>query len=298
MIQLAFAFLALSAFNSTAVADAAAARVANVSVCMPDTSVSTEIYCMRGQFTQGGLIVGRTRPGSKVSLDAAPLMLDDKGEFVFGFDRGATASAMLKIDLPDGSEKSVPLTIETRQWNIQRIDGLPEMQVTPPPEALERIRREGVLKAAARKPDTEGSWFAENFIWPASGPITGVYGSQRILNGEPRNPHYGLDIGAPEGAPIVAPAGGIVTLAEPDLYFEGGIVFIDHGHGLISYLMHMSKVEAKVGQEVKQGDEIGLVGRTGRATAPHVHWGMFWLKAHIDPQLLVPPLPPVEGTKP
>ncbi len=147
--------------------------------------------------------------------------------------------------------------------------------MTPPESAYPEIKREIAEKQAARKPDTKGSWFAENFIWPAKGPISGVFGSQRIENDVPKSPHYGVDIAAPEGAPIVAPAGGIVTLAQPHMYFEGGLVFIDHGHGLISYMMHMSKVEVHKGEVVKQGEEIGRVGQTGRATGPHVHWGMY-----------------------
>ena len=245
-----------------------------------------------GLIEQGSVIRGTAAPGAKAALDGKPLMVDEDGRFVFGFDRDATGDAMLAVTWPGGDEDDRKLTIATRTYDIQRINGLPEKVVTPPPEAMDRIKREAIEKAAARKPDTEGSWFAESFIWPAAGPISGVFGSQRILNGEPRAPHYGVDVAAPEGAPVHAPAGGIVTLAEPDMYFEGGLVFIDHGHGLISYLMHMSKVEAHVGQVLKQGDEIGLVGHTGRATAHHVHWGMFWLGAHVDPQLLVPPMPP------
>jgi murein DD-endopeptidase MepM/ murein hydrolase activator NlpD len=245
-----------------------------------------------GPIEQGSVIRGTAAPGARASLDGKPLMVDDEGRFVFGFDRDAAGDAVLGVTWPNGDEETRKLTIAARTYDIQRISGLPEAQVTPPPDQLDRIKREAAEKAAARKPDTQGSWFAEKFIWPAAGPVSGVFGSQRILNGEPRAPHYGVDVAAPEGAPIHAPAGGVVTLAEPDMYFEGGLVFIDHGHGLISYLMHMSKVEAHAGQMVKQGDEIGLVGHTGRATAHHVHWGMFWLGAHIDPQLLIPPAPP------
>ena len=245
-----------------------------------------------GVIEQGAVVRGAAAPGAKASLDGKPLMVDEEGRFVFGFDRDAIGDVTLGVTWPGGDGEDRKLTIAARSYDIQRISGLPEKVVTPPPEAMDRIRREAAEKAAARKPDTQGSWFAESFIWPAAGPISGVFGSQRILNGEPRAPHYGVDVAAPEGAPIHAPAGGIVTLAEPDMYFEGGLVFIDHGHGLISYLMHMSKVEVHVGQVLKQGDEIGLVGHTGRATAHHVHWGMFWLGAHVDPELLVPPMPP------
>jgi hypothetical protein len=249
---------------------------------------------LSGAMVQGGLVVGSTKPSTRVSLDGIPLIVGDNGLFVFGFDRDHGPSATLEFastGVSGPSHLSLPLTIAPRTYDIQRIDGLPPEQVTPTPEQLVRIKREGVLKKAARKRDTQGSWFAEKFIWPTEGRISGVFGSQRILNGEPRSPHYGLDVAAPEGTAVKAPAGGIVRLAEKDFYFEGGLVFIDHGHGLISYLMHMSKVAVKAGQEIRQGDIIGAVGHTGRATATHLHWGIFWLDAHIDPQLLVPAMP-------
>jgi len=243
---------------------------------------------LNGPMEQGGLIVGRTAPGIEVSLDGAPLMVDGQGRFVFGFDRDAPVAAKLEARGPGGYDEIRTLNVAPRTWDIQKIDGLPPEQVNPTPAELEQIKREAVLKRAARKPDTQGSWFTEHFIWPAQGSVSGVFGSQRILNGEARSPHYGLDIAAPEGAPVTAPAGGIVRLAATEFYFEGGLVFIDHGHGLVSYMMHMSRVDVHAGQEVKQGETIGAVGKTGRATGPHLHWGMFWLDAHIDPQLLVP----------
>ena len=279
MRRLRFAIGGLLAFALTACAGAALSQSSHPALTLD------------GKIEQGAVVRGTAMPGAQLTLDGKPLMVDDQGRFVFGFDRDATGDAALAITWPNGDTETRKLTIAARDWDIQRINGLPEKEVTPPPEALEEIKREAAEKAAARKPDTQGSWFAENFIWPASGPISGVFGSQRILNGQPKAPHYGVDVAAPEGSPVVAPAGGIVTLAEPNMYFEGGLVFIDHGHGLISYMMHMSKVEVHKGDIVKQGDEIGRVGHTGRATGPHVHWGMFWLSAHVDPQLLVPPMP-------
>jgi hypothetical protein len=251
-----------------------------------------QIIELKGRATHGGLMIGTAQPGVRLTLAGKPLMIDPQGRFVFGFDRDGPDRQILSVisGTPE-RQLDVPLFIDPRTWDIQRIDGLPPEQVTPTPEQLVRIKREGALKKAARKRDTEGSWFAEKFIWPTEGRISGVFGSQRILNGEPRSPHYGLDIAAPEGTPIKAPAGGIVRLAERDFYFEGGLVFIDHGHGLVSYLMHMSQVGVKAGQEIRQGDTIGAVGKTGRVTAAHLHWGIFWLDAHIDPQLLLPPMP-------
>ncbi len=243
---------------------------------------------IKGQATHGGLMVGTAKPGTRVLLDGAPLMVGPQGELVFGFDRDGPEAATLRVEPPDGEAIEIPVPIAPRTWDIQKIDGLPPDKVTPPPEALEQIKREAAQKRAARRRDTQGIWFAENFLWPTEGRISGVFGSQRILNGEPRAPHYGLDIAAPEGTPIKAPAGGIVRLAVTGFFYEGGLVFLDHGHGLISYMMHMSRVDVKPGQEIRQGETIGAVGKTGRVTAAHLHWGIFWLDAHIDPQLLLP----------
>lgn len=254
------------------------------------------ILDLKGCAEQGGLIIGKTIPGATLTLDGKPVMVSPAGEFILGFDREAPAKATLEVTAPgDAKTLSEPIDVAPRQWNIQAINGLPPEQVNPTPEELARIHEEAVRKAAARKPDTDGVWFTEKFIWPANGPISGVFGSQRVLNGEPRAPHYGVDMAVPDGTPVHAPAGGVVRLAVTGFYFEGGLVFIDHGHGLISYMMHMSDVKVHEGQTVKQGDVIGASGHAGRATGPHVHWGMFWLNAHIDPQLLVPH---AEGTPP
>ncbi len=245
---------------------------------------------LEGMVMEGGVVVGTAAPGAKVWLQGHALRVDPEGRFVMGFDRDSAGEEALRIIWPSGTETDRKLTIARRDYAIQRITGLPQRTVIIPPAALPQIKREGKLKRAARGGDTRGSWFAERFIWPASGPISGVFGSQRIDNGVPKRPHYGVDIAARQGAKVVAPAGGIVTLAEPHMYFEGGLVFIDHGHGLYSYMMHLSKVEVHDGEIVKRGQEIGRVGATGRATGPHVHWGMYWFGAHVDPSTLVSPL--------
>ncbi|MFP4004463.1 MAG: M23 family metallopeptidase, partial [Alphaproteobacteria bacterium] len=180
---------------------------------------------------------------------------------------------------------------EKRDYEIQRIDGLPDKYVTPrSPETIERIKREVKLKAAARPTDTQATWYAGEFVWPAKGRISGVYGSQRILNGKPKRPHYGVDVAAPAGTPVVAPAPGIVRLAEKDMYFEGGLIFLDHGHGVISVLMHLSDVFVKAGDEVKQGQKVAAIGSTGRSTGAHLDWRMYWREAHVDPTLMVGPM--------
>lgn len=252
---------------------------------------------LTGPVTQGSLVVGRTAPGATATLDGEALRVAPDGVFAMGFDRDQGPKATLVVTLPDGTVETKSLAVAARTWQIQRIEGIPPKYVSPPPGDLARIKREVAMKAAARPDDTAETWFAGRFIWPAKGVISGVFGSQRIYNGTPKNPHYGVDVAAPVGAPIVAPADGIVRLAEPDMYFEGGLVFIDHGQGVISMMMHMSRIDVKAGQRVHRGEVIGAVGRTGRATGPHLHWGMVWRKAHIDPSLLVAGVP-AQGAMP
>lgn len=246
---------------------------------------------LQGPLTQGGLVIGKTLPGAQAALNGAPLRVSSEGRFVFGFDRDYQGPAHLAVTWPDGYIETRTLDIAPRVYDIQRIDGLPPKYVSPPPEELARIKREGAEKRAARKRDTDAEEFAQGFIWPAQGPISGVFGSQRFYNGEPRRPHYGVDVAGPAGTPVVAPASGIVRLADPDFYFEGGVIFIDHGHGVIGVLMHLGRVDVAVGDKVEQGQTIGAIGATGRATGPHVDWRIYWRDAHVDPQLLVGAMP-------
>ncbi|MEX1153466.1 M23 family metallopeptidase [Parvibaculum sp.] len=246
---------------------------------------------LRGPLQQGALIIGMAVPDARATLDGAALRVDEDGVFAFGLDRDHGRTARLAVAYPDGTVIERVLEVAPRDWAIQRIDGLPQKYVTPPPETLARIAEERELKTAARAVRVDDSWFALPFIWPARGPVTGVFGSQRIYNGEPRRPHYGVDVAAPTGTPIAAPQAGIVTLAQSDMYFEGGLVFLDHGHGVTSVMMHMSRVDVTEGQRVARGDTIGAVGATGRATGPHLHWGLFWRGAQLDPVNLVGPMP-------
>ena len=244
-----------------------------------------------GNLEQGGLVIGRSVPGATVHLDGTRLDMDDEGVFAFGFDRDHGATAKLVVSLSDGDTVERELAVAPREWKIQRVEGVPQQFVTPPPEAMEAIARSTKVKNEARKTRAQGSWFREGFIWPATGPVSGVFGSQRYYNGEPRRPHYGVDVAAPTGTPVVAPAGGVVTLADMDMYFEGGLVFLDHGQGVTSLMMHMSRIDVKAGDRVEQGDVLGAVGGTGRATGPHLHWGLYWRGAWLDPQRLVGPMP-------
>jgi hypothetical protein len=252
----------------------------------------TEPLELEGHFIQGGLVRGHVPPGSEVSFAGRSLRVDPEGRFVFGFGRDEATAALLTVRYPDGTEVKRPLEIAKRDYEIQRINGLPPGQVTPSAKDLARILADARLIEAAMARDTAEAGFAQSFIWPVIGPISGVYGSQRILNGEPRQPHRGVDIGASAGTPIVAPADGVVSLAVPDMYFTGATVMIDHGHGLESLCAHMQTVRVAVGQAVRQGEPIGAVGATGRATGAHLHWGVFWFERAIDPALLVGPMPP------
>lgn len=246
---------------------------------------------LSGPMTQGGLIQGQTRPGATVSLDGRALRVAADGRFVFGFGWDFEGPATLVVQLPDGATVTRELAVETRRYQEQRIDGLPKRMVTPPDEVLARIRRENAAIKAVREADTDRPWFANGFQWPVKGIVTGVFGSRRILNGQPRRPHFGIDIAAAAGTPVVAPADGRVAMAEPDLYFTGGTVMLDHGHGVTTVYSHLKSVDVKVGAEVRRGEVIGTVGSTGRSTGAHLDWRINWFEQRLDPQLLVGPMP-------
>jgi murein DD-endopeptidase MepM/ murein hydrolase activator NlpD len=247
----------------------------------------------QGQVVQGGLLWGTVAPGSSVTLDGEALDVLADGTTVMGFGRNAAASALLVVKGTVPCEET--LQISPRDYKIQRVEGVPQKTVTPPPEQTARIKRERALVGVAKgqrlqRPDLlQGA--LSGFAWPVQGPISGVYGSQRYYNGEPRSPHYGVDVAVPTGTPVLAPAAGVITLAEPDLFYSGGTVILDHGFGLSSSFLHMSKVSVETGQEVSAGEPIGEVGATGRATGPHLDWRMSWRRQRVDPQLLAPPMP-------
>jgi murein DD-endopeptidase MepM/ murein hydrolase activator NlpD len=246
---------------------------------------------LEGHYTQGGLVYGWTEPGARVTLDGVAVPVSPGGRFLFGFGRDAAATAVLEIAHPGGILDRRTLAIAPRVYGVQEIEGLPQSTVTPDPALQERIAAENARVAAARQPQAAVDYWAGGFAWPVEGPISGVYGTGRILNGEPRQPHYGVDVAAPEGTPVVAPAAGIVTLAETGMVLTGGTIVIDHGQGLSSTLMHLSAVLVPAGRFVEQGTIVGKVGATGRATGPHLDWRMNWQDARLDPALLVPPMP-------
>jgi murein DD-endopeptidase MepM/ murein hydrolase activator NlpD len=208
-----------------------------------------------------------------------------------GFDRDAPASAQLRVETVTGEKQQQALAIARRDYKIQRIEGIDEKIMSPSKEDEQRSLREAAQVDKARAQLLDRLDFAGQFQWPLVGPISGVFGSQRVYNGVPKRPHYGVDVAAPIGTPVSTPAPGTVTLAHPDMFYSGGTLIIDHGHGVSSTLMHLSQVLVKVGDEVVPGDIVAKVGASGRATGPHLDWRMNWLKARIDPQLLVTPIP-------
>ncbi|MCW8931009.1 MAG: M23 family metallopeptidase [Gammaproteobacteria bacterium] len=246
---------------------------------------------LEGNFVQGGLVIGKTPPNSRVIFDHKSIRVSSNGTFIIGFNRDEPSKVNLEISTPDGRAINEDIRVNKRQYNIQRIDGLPKSKVTPgKPEVLSRIKKEAAQAAHARKRDDERFDYLESFIWPSSGRISGVYGSQRVLNGKPKRPHFGVDVAAPIGANVVAPASGVVTLANPDMFYSGGTIILDHGHGLSSTFLHLSKLLVKTGDRIKQGELIAKVGATGRATGAHLDWRMNLFERRVDPQLLVPPM--------
>ncbi len=257
---------------------------------MPLASAADDLK-LAGTFSQGGLVRGTVPPGTTVQFEGRSVRVSSKGRFLIGFSRDAGPTARLTIRYRDGHSIERSLEIAKRQYKIQRIDGLPRKMVTPPPSVLARIRAENATIAEVRALDTPQDFFESGWMWPAAGRISGVYGSQRILNGKPKQPHYGVDIAAPIGTPVVAPADGVVALAHPDLYYTGGTIILDHGHGLTSALLHLDSVEVAAGDRVRKGQRIATLGKSGRATGPHLDWRINLFNARLDPSFLVPPMP-------
>jgi murein DD-endopeptidase MepM/ murein hydrolase activator NlpD len=260
-----------------------------LSFALLPAAVAAEVS-YNGPLIQGGLLQGKAAPGTRIEKDGTPVRVSPSGDFLLGFGRDHAAESVLKTVSPDGKEETLVLKIDKREYDIQRIDGLPPKKVTPSEEDMKRIRKEYALVAQARKRDDERTDFLSGWIWPTHGIISGVYGSQRILNGEPRRPHFGIDIAAPTGTPVKAPADGVVTMVHPDMFFSGGTLILDHGHRLSSSFLHLSKILVKEGDEVRQGDVIAEVGATGRVTGAHLDWRINWGKERVDPSLLVPPM--------
>ena len=247
---------------------------------------------LEGPMVQGGMVKGLVPPGTEVFFAGEPVRVSRDGDFLIGFHRDEPSKLSLKLIYPDGKVEEKNLKISKRDYDIQRIDGLPKRKVTPNEEDMKRIRAETKLIKQARKLDDDRTDYKTGFMWPTVGRISGVYGSQRILNGKPRRPHFGIDIAAPKGMPVLAPADGVITLAHPDTYFNGGLIALDHGHGLSSWFSHLSRLLVKKGERVKRGTKIAEVGSTGRSTGPHLDWRINLFERRLDPSLLVGPMPP------
>ncbi len=240
-----------------------------------------------GDFKQGSFILGKTDPNSKVFVDNKKIRVSKDGYFAFGLDRDRKNNVLIKVRNKEET-KLFEKKVFKRKYKIQRIDGLPSKQVTPPPEVYDRIKKDNVLIGKARAINSKLDFFKNKFIYPIDKYIiTGVYGSQRVLNGKPRRPHYGIDFHAPEGTPVKSMMDGIVTLVQNDMYFTGGTIIFDHGHGISTLYMHMKDINVKVGQKVIRGEIVGTLGQSGRATGPHLDIRLNWFEVKLDPMTIL-----------
>ena len=245
---------------------------------------STELSAIefKGKFLQGHYIIGITDPSAKIIINKKNVKVSNDGYFVFGIDRDRKFDLTI-TKIINGKKEKITKKVLKRKYNIQRIDGLEESKVTPPESVYQRIKEENNKIGEARAINSDLLFFKDQFIMPVKGIISGVYGSQRILNGKPKWPHYGIDIAAKKGTNIKSSATGIITMAEPDLYYTGGTIIMDHGHGISTIYSHLATLNVKVGDEILQGDIIGTVGSTGRSTGPHLDFRVNWFQTRLDP---------------
>lgn len=242
---------------------------------------------LEGNFTQGGMVMGQAPAGAKIQFQKRTLPVSANGVFVLGFGRDDTSPQTLQITLPGGAHQNIALAIKKREFQIQKVTGVPARTVNPDPKDMARIEKEQAAVGSAREVVSLHTFFRDEFVWPVKGPVTGVYGSQRFYNGEPRSPHFGVDLAVPHGTTIVAPADGVVSMAYPDMFFSGDTIVLDHGMGISTSYLHMSKMLVKKGDVVKKGQPIGKVGASGRATGPHLCWRLNWFQSRLDPQLIM-----------
>lgn len=259
-------------------------------LCLPSLLWAEPLVQLKGAFVQGAMVVGHAPANSEIQLDDTRIEQTAEGHFVFGFDRDAPSRMLLRVTTADGKHWQKQLVITPREYRIQRIEGIQPAIVSndKTPAEWQRIREESQQISQARKQRFDLNAFTQDFQWPVIGRISGVFGSQRVYNGQPGRPHYGVDVAVPTGTPVYAPADGVVSLAHDDMYYSGGTLIIDHGYGISSSFLHLSKVKVALGDSVKQGDLIALVGAGGQATGPHLDWRINWYQQRLDPQLLVP----------
>ena len=253
----------------------------------PPVAADPDRIVFPAEISQGAMVIGKVPPGSTVRHGGRTLRVTGYGSVVFGVGRDADSPVQVEVVRPDGGAERVSIAVAKRDWPVERVDGVPPRTVDPPPAIAERIRREQATVTAARAADEARTDFTQKFIWPVQGRISGRFGNQRVYNGTPGSAHSGMDIAAPNGTPVRAPAAGVVTLAAPDFYLTGGTLLLDHGHGISSNFLHLSRIDVQVGDRIEQGQVIGAVGATGRATGPHLHWGMNWFDVRIDPLLVL-----------
>ena len=250
------------------------------------TSTQLNAVEFKGKFLQGHYIVGITDPAAQIIIGKKKVKVSKEGYFVFGIDRDRKFDLTITIIKDEKKEKIIKKVLK-RKYNIQRIDGLEESKVTPPESVYKRIKEENNKIGEARAIDSDLSFFKDQFIMPVDGIISGVYGSQRILNGKPKWPHYGIDIAAKQGTMIKSSGSGIVTMAEDDLYYTGGTIIMDHGHGISTIYSHLETVLVSVGDKINKGDIIGTVGSTGRSTGPHLDFRVNWFQTRLDPMSVI-----------
>lgn len=262
---------------------------------MPASGAAVDLQATAGEprvvfptsVQQGTLVIGRVPPDSRVMHAGRALRVTGYGSVVFGVGRDEAGPVRVEIVRADGRREVAEVLVRKRDWPVERVDGVPPKTVDPPPSIAERIKREQALVTAARERDDARADFAQAFAWPVQGRISGRFGNARVYNGKPGAGHSGMDIAAPAGTPVKAPAAGIVTFAGPDLYLTGGTLLLDHGHGVSSNFLHLSRIDVRAGDRVEQGQVIAAVGATGRATGPHLHWGMNWFDVRVDPLLVL-----------
>lgn len=242
---------------------------------------------LSGEWIEGGLIIGSADPGSSISFKGEAVKVSDQGLFVLGLHRDEDEPVDLRIETPEGVVEQQSFEVAQREYNIQSVEGIAQNIMEPSKEDQDRIWLDYLMTSEARKIRSDLQEFLSDFDWPVRGPISGVYGSQRIYNGKPGTPHYGLDIAVPTGTAVVAPAAGTIIMVHDDMFYSGGTIMLDHGHGVSSSFLHLSKTLVQVGDSVEQGDLIAEVGATGRVTGPHLDWRMNWGDSRIDPELLL-----------
>lgn len=288
---LMLAAIVLSVFIASTWSMSSSAAATEQSNSSPSQWVSEQPTFLHGNFAPGGLVRGQLRGISQLMLNDKPIRFNEQGQFVFGFGRDAVGKQRLTW-AAGGAKYSYEFDVVAREYQTQSIEGVASKYVQPPQTVLDRIRRDNEQIKQARS-----NYFAENFVTdgfmqPATGAITGVYGSQRIFNGVPKRPHYGLDIAGPIGAPVYAPAAGIVTLWHDDMYYSGGTLIIDHGLGVTSTFIHLDSSEVSEGMRVEKGQLVARIGNTGRTTGPHLDWRINWFSERLDPAMLLAPSQP------